>query len=422
MELLTSIEVILVFVSFLFLVGCLLTPVADRLGAPFLLLFLFIGMMMGENGIGGVQFDDFTFAYDIGSIALALILFSGGLDTTRASFKKAGMPSLMLAVVGVIATTFIVGLLINFLFSVPLALSLLLGAVVGSTDAAATFLLLRQRNIQLKDGLGETLMVEAGINDPMAIFLTITMVTIVDNELAMDAATFISFLPQLAQQLGLGLVAGILGGFITALLINRVKMPVSLFAPFAMAACLLIFNLTALSGGSGFLAVFIGGAILRDRMTHQTERVSQFHDGLSWISQIVLFLMLGLLVTPQELLNHVPLGLGVAAVLIFIARPLATVISLAPFGIGWRQQAFIGWVGLRGAVPIFLAIIPVISPGPVSSGFFDVVFVVVVASLLLQGWTISLAARWLRLIADPEDGPKLPLGKGKAKARAKGKD
>jgi len=413
MELLGSIELVLVVVSFLFLVGCLMTPIADRMGAPFLLLFLFIGMMMGENGIGGIGFSDFNLAYDIGSIALALILFSGGLDTSREAFKKAGAPSVMLAVFGVIVTAAIVGILIYYIFGIPLAISLLLGAVVGSTDAAATFLLLRQRNIKLKDGLGETLMVEAGINDPMAIFLTITMVAIVDSDLPLDAATFASFLPELARQLGLGLVTGIAGGFASAFLINRVKMPVSLFAPFALASALLIFNLTAISNGSGFLAVFIAGAILRDRMTHQTERVSQFHDGLSWISQIVLFLMLGLLVTPMDVLAHVPLGLGVAVVLIFIARPIATSLSLTPFRIGWRQQVFVGWVGLRGAVPIFLAIIPVISPGPLSAGFFDVVFVVVVTSLFLQGWTISFAARKLGLIAEPEDEPELPLRKAK---------
>ncbi len=408
-----SLEILLIFVSFLFLLGCLLTPVAERLGAPFLLLFLFVGMLMGENGIGGVKFDDFSLAYEVGSIALALVLFSGGLDTTRETFRKAAAPAIVLAIFGVLATAGIVGGLIYLLFDLPLEVCLLLGAVVGSTDAAATFLLLRQRNIQLKDDLGETLMVEAGINDPMAIFLTITMVAIVDNELPLDMATFISFLPELGRQLGFGLVAGIIGGFLTAFLINRVRMPVSLFAPFAMASALLLFNLTSIMGGSGFLAVFIAGALLRDRMTHQTERVRQFHDGISWISQIVLFLILGLLVTPKELVAQIPLGLGIAAVLIFIARPVAASLSLAPFRIGWRQQAFVGWVGLRGAVPIFLAIIPVISPGPLSSGFFDVVFVVVIVSLILQGWTISLVARWLGLIAEPEGGAELPFEKAK---------
>ena len=408
-----SLEILLIFVSFLFLIGCLLTPIAERLGAPFLLLFLFVGMFMGENGIGGVSFNDFNLAYEVGSIALALVLFSGGLDTTRDTFRKAAAPAIVLAIFGVLATAGIVGGLIFLIFDLPLQICLLLGAVVGSTDAAATFLLLRQRNIQLKDGLGETLMVEAGINDPMAIFLTITMVAIVDNELPLDIATFISFLPELGRQLGYGLVAGIIGGVLIAFFINRVRMPVSLFAPFAMASALLLFNLTALLGGSGFLAVFIAGALLRDHMTHQTERVRQFHDGISWISQIVLFLILGLLVTPKELIAQIPLGLGIAAVLIFIARPIATSLSLTPFRIGWRQQAFIGWVGLRGAVPIFLAIIPVISPGPLSSGFFDVVFVVVIVSLILQGWTISLAARWLGLIAEPEGEAELPLEKPK---------
>ncbi|WP_373087532.1 potassium/proton antiporter [Sneathiella sp.] len=408
-----SLSYLLIFITSLFVVGCLLTPIAARMGAPFLLLFLCIGMLMGEDGVGGVRFDDFPLAYEIGAISLALILFSGGLDTDSRTLRKAAAPAFVLSIAGVVLTTGIVGVLIHVFFDLALAEGLLLGAVIGSTDAAATFLLLRQRNIRLKDGLGETLMVEAGINDPMAIFLTLTMVTIVDTELPLNMTTFVSFLPDLALQLGLGALAGGVGGVVISTLINRIKMPVSLFAPFAMAAALLVFNLTTVFGGSGFLAVYICGVILRHRMTHQTERVIQFHDGLSWISQIVLFLMLGLLVTPMDVLGQIPYGLGVAAVLIFIARPLATVLCLTPFRVGLRQQAFIGWVGLRGAVPIFLAIIPIISPGPVSTGFFDVVFVVVVASLFLQGWTISLAARWLGLIEEPLDGPELPLAKAK---------
>ncbi|TNE39334.1 MAG: potassium/proton antiporter [Alphaproteobacteria bacterium] len=404
---------LLAFISSLFVIGCLLTPLAARLGAPFLLLFLCIGMLMGEDGIGGVHFDSFDLAYEIGAVALALILFSGGFDTKRDTLRRAAAPAFVLSIAGVVLTTLFAGVLVHFLFGPPLADSLLLGAVIGSTDAAATFLLLRQRNTRLKNGLGEMLIVEAGINDPMAIFLTITMVAIVDQNLPVDLATFVSFLPELALQLGLGLLGGLIGGIVIAALINRVKMPVGLFAPFAMVSALLLFNLITIAGGSGFLAVYVAGVILRHRMRHQTERVSQFHDGLSWISQIVLFLMLGLLVTPRDLLAQIPLGLGVAAVLIFIARPLATFLCLTPFGIPFRQQLFVGWVGLKGAVPIFLAIIPVISPGPVTAGFFDVVFVVVVASLILQGWTISPAARILGLNDISEEEAELPLSQGK---------
>lgn len=395
-----SLSIIIILISTLFLIGCLLTPIAARLGAPFLLLFLCIGMLMGEDGFGGVFFNDFTLAYEIGSIALALILFSGGLDTDVGTLKKAAAPAFVLSIAGVILTAVICGALIHFLFGLSFAKSLLLGAVIGSTDAAATFLLLRQRDIHLKDGLGETLMVEAGINDPMAIFLTIMMVAIVDANLPLNLDTLISFLPELFTQLGLGVVFGAIGGFIAAALINRIRMPVSLFAPFALATALLVFNATAIYDGSGFLAVYVCGVLVRHRVTHQTERVSQFHDGLSWISQIVLFLMLGLLVTPSNLMAILPIGLGVAGILIFIARPIATFLCLTPFGMGLRQQVFIGWVGLRGAVPIFLAIIPVISPGPIGEGFFDIVFVVVIASLFLQGWTISLMARWLGLTED----------------------
>ncbi|MEH6545970.1 MAG: potassium/proton antiporter [Sneathiella sp.] len=396
-----SLSFLIILMSSLFLVGCLLTPIAARMGAPFLLLFLCIGMLMGEDGVGGISFSDFPLAYEIGAVALALILFSGGLDTDSKTLKKAAAPAFVLAIVGVILTSGIVGLLIHFIFDIDLDKSLLLGAVVGSTDAAATFLILRQRDIKLKNGLGETLMVEAGINDPVAIFLTIMMVAIVDAELPLDASTLVSFLPELATQLGLGIIGGVVGGVAGAMLINRVKMPVSLYAPFATATALLIFNLTSIFDGSGFLAVYICGVILRYRMKNQVERVSQFHDGLSWISQIVLFLMLGLLVTPSNLMTSIPMGLAVAAILMFLARPIATYACLIPFRMNFREQTFLGWVGLRGAVPIFLAIIPVISPGPVDESFFNIVFVVVIASLFLQGWSISLVARLLGLIEKP---------------------
>lgn len=396
-----SLSFLIILMSSLFLVGCLLTPIAARMGAPFLLLFLCIGMLMGEDGVGGISFSDFPLAYEIGAVALALILFSGGLDTDSKTLKKAAAPAFVLAIVGVILTSGIVGLLIHFIFDIDLDKSLLLGAVVGSTDAAATFLILRQRDIKLKNGLGETLMVEAGINDPVAIFLTIMMVAIVDAELPLDASTLVSFLPELATQLGLGIIGGVVGGIAGAMLINRVKMPVSLYAPFATATALLIFNLTSIFDGSGFLAVYICGVILRYRMKNQMERVSQFHDGLSWISQIVLFLMLGLLVTPSNLMSSIPMGLAVAAILMFLARPIATYACLIPFRMNFREQTFLGWVGLRGAVPIFLAIIPVISPGPVDESFFNIVFVVVIASLFLQGWSISLVARLLGLIEKP---------------------
>ncbi|USG62745.1 potassium/proton antiporter [Sneathiella marina] len=392
---------LIILMSSLFLAGCLLTPIAARMGAPFLLLFLCIGMLVGVDGIGGIRFNDFPLAYEIGAIALALILFSGGLDTDSTTLKKAAAPAFILAIVGVILTSGIVGILIHFIFDIDLDKSLLLGAVVGSTDAAATFLILRQRNIKLRNGLGETLMVEAGINDPVAIFLTIMMVAIVDAQLPLSLSTLVSFLPELASQLGLGIVGGVVGGYGAAILINRINMPVSLYAPFAMATALLIFNLTSIFDGSGFLAVYICGVILRYRMKNQTERVGQFHDGLSWISQIVLFLMLGLLVTPSSLLDTIPMGLVVAAILMFLARPIATYICLTPFRMNFKDQTFLGWVGLRGAVPIFLAIIPVISSGPVDESFFNIVFVVVIASLFLQGWSISLVARWLGLIEKP---------------------
>lgn len=389
-----SLEWALLVVAGLVLSSVLLSPLAIRLGAPILLLFLGIGMLVGQDGPGGYAFDDFELAYHIGSIALAVILFSGGLGTRVRDIRVCWGPALMLATLGVAITATVVGVSI-WLLGVPLLVALLLGAVIGSTDAAATFLLLQGRGIKLKGRVMETIVVESGLNDPMAIFLTIVLVSFVDAggaELSWDLGG--SFV----LQLGVGAVAGILGGLILAWLINGLELASGLFAVLALSGAMALFGGTQLIGGSGYLAVYLCGVVLMDRLSGvRREELDITHGSLAWLSQILMFLMLGLLVTPHQFRGEVLHAAGIAFILIFVARPLAVAVCLAPFRFSLNERLFIAWVGLRGAVPIFLAIIPVMSPGPVDVNFFNVVFMVVIASLVLQGWTMPWLARRLDL-------------------------
>ena len=406
-----AVNLLLLVTALLVFVSILLTPISARIGAPLLLLFLGLGMLLGENGPGGIEFDQFRLAFELGSLALAVILFSGGLDTTREAFRQAAAPALVLATLGVVLTSAIVGVAAAWLFAMPLTHGLLLGAVVGSTDAAATFLLLQQRRLLLKGRVRETILVESGINDPMAIFLTTSLVVLVDTGAPLSAEALLDLLPDLLMRLGLGALVGLGGGWALAMLINRIELHAGLDPPFALAGAIGLFAATQLAGGSGFLAIYLCGVALRACLRRPAERIIHFHEGLAWLAQIAMLVMLGLLVTPKELGATLLPALAMAAVLIFIARPVAALVCLLPFRFPAREQLYIGWVGLRGAVPIFLAIIPVISPGPITVSFFNVVFVIVVVSLVLQGWTISGAARWLGVAAEgpaPQGAPALP--------------
>ena len=396
MNLLLFAAALLVFISIL------LTPISARIGAPLLLLFLGLGMLLGENGPGGIEFDHFDLAYDLGGLALAIILLSGGLDTTRDEVRRAAAPALVLATAGVVLTSAIVGAAAAWLFGTPLTHGLLLGAVVGSTDAAATFLLLQQSGVRLTGRVRETILVESGINDPLAIFLTTSLVVLVDAGAALTVEAVLDLLPDLLTRLGFGALAGLGGGWALAWLIDRIELHSGLEPPFALAGAVALFAATQAAGGSGFLAIYLCGVTLRACLRQPAERIVHFHEGLAWLAQIAMLVMLGLLVTPAELGAILLPALAMAAVLIFVARPVAVLVCLLPFRFPAREQLYIGWVGLRGAVPIFLAIIPVISPGPISVGFFNIVFVIVVVSLVLQGWTIAAAARWLGVAAESQ--------------------
>lgn len=418
-----SLDLLLLTGAALVTISVLVSPLATRLGAPILLVFLGIGMLVGQDGPGGVAFDDFELAYAVGSVALAVILFAGGLGTSVAAIRVCWGPALALATLGVVLTSALVGGAVWWLGGVALPVALLLGAVVGSTDAAATFLLLQGRGIRLRGRVMETIVVESGLNDPMAIFLTLVLVTVVGGALAgaeeapiwADVAGFVLVF---LRQLGIGALAGALGGVLLAAAMNRLALAAGLYAVLALAFALALFGGTQLLGGSGYLALYLAGVLLMHRVrTELRPELDMTHASLAWLSQILMFLMLGLLVAPRELGAELADGAAVAALLIFVARPLAVAIVLAPFRFRLYERLFIAWVGLRGAVPIFLAILPVVSPGPIGTRFFNVVFIVVIASLLLQGWTIPWLAKRLQLVAtDAEPPPADPLSPGREEA------
>jgi potassium/hydrogen antiporter len=394
----------LIFVGALLVAASiLLVMVSSRIGAPLLLVFLMLGMLAGEDGPGGIQFRDFKLTYLVGSVALAIILFDGGLRTPRSAFKLALWPATSLATVGVLLTAGIGGAIASWALGVGWLPGLLIGATIASTDAAAVFLLLHARGTELSKRVSATLEVESGVNDPMAIFLTVACI-----ELLMNGGTDLGGLHIvvrfLVQMIG-GAAIGICGGFALLWLINRVEIAAGLYPILAAAVALTVFAGAQLFEASGFLAVYLTGLVLGNNRHRAQQVISRFHDGLAWLSQITMFLLLGLLVTPSQLLNNWHAEILVALSLIFIARPIAVFVSLAPFQFSWRERSFIAWVGLRGAVPIFLASIPVMAGLPNGMTIFNVAFVVVIASLLLQGWTIAPAARFLGLELPPAPEP-----------------
>jgi len=382
----------------LILISVLAGIVSSRVGAPLLLVFLALGMLAGEDGLLGIQFDDFENAYLICGMALAIILFDGGLRTPYSSIRSAWRPAGVLATLGVVLTAGITGLAAHHLLGFELLSSLLIGAIVGSTDAAAVFLLLHQRGMMLPRQVNSTLEVESGVNDPMAVFLTVSLVELIT---APGDSLGITALENFAQQFGLGAVLGMASGMLLAWVVNRIELAQGLYPVFVVSAALVVFGGTQELGGSGFLAVYLAGIVAGNQRLRASHVIRRFHDGLAWISQIVMLVLLGLLVTPRDLMPDLADASLIALVLVFVARPLAVLVCLAPFRFSAAERAFVAWVGLRGAVPIFLAIIPVLGGIPESVRYFNVAFLVVLTSVLLQGWTVPWVARWLKLELPP---------------------
>ena len=385
--------------ALLVLAGIMSSLVATRFGAPLLLVFLIVGMLAGEAGPGGVKFDDVRVAYLVGSIALALILFDGGLRTRLATFRSVLAPAATLATVGVMITAGLTAPVARYLLDMSWSESLLVGAVVASTDAAAVFFLVHARGLRLRPRVGATLEVESGSNDPFAVLLTVLLV----EYLSAGEGSWGHVLAVLAEQAVLGAIIGILGGRAIVFVLNRLALAQGLHAPFVTTSALVIFGLASGLHASGFLAVYLAGLVVGNRPTRAHNTVVVFLDAVTWLAQIVMFVMLGLLVWPQRLLESIWPALAVAGTLMFIARPVAVFFCLAPFRFQWREKTFISWVGLRGAVGIFLASIPLLVDLPNAHLYFDIAFVVVLTSLLIQGWTIPAAARRLHIALPRHD-------------------
>ncbi len=365
---------------------------SSRVGAPLLLVFLILGMLVGEDGPGGVLFDDFEAAYFVSSLALAIILFDGGFRTPMSALRLSWKPATSLATVGVFITAGITGLFAHLVFDASWLYAFAIGAVVASTDAAAVFLLLHQHGMELRRRVSTTLEVESGVNDPMAVFLIIALVQAMTQEHGLSVPEAVLLF---VQQMGLGAIIGIAGGMLLAWSINRLQLAAGLYPVFVVAGAFVIYGGSQVVEASGFLAVYLAGIVAGNRRLRASKLIRRFHDGIAWISQIAMFLMLGLLVTPTKLLPDLEEGAVVAIGLIFVARPIAVIVSLLPFRFSLREMFFIGWVGLRGAVPIFLAIIPVLGGVPGAMLFFNIAFIVVFASLVLQGWSTPWVARRL---------------------------
>ncbi|KKO46493.1 potassium transporter Trk [Arsukibacterium ikkense] len=377
----------------LFFVSIIATLISARLGAPMLLIFLVIGMIAGEDGLAGIQFDNPQTAFLIGSIALVIILFDGGMRTHPERFRVALAPASMLATLGVVITCGVVGLSAAYLLNLSIVEGLLLGAILSSTDAAAVFSIFQSQRLQIKQRVASTLEIESGSNDPMAVMLTLTLVSVLAQDAKLDWLVLLSFL----QQAVVGGAMGYGAGRVFVFLCRKLPLSFAFFPLLAVASSIFIYAITNSFGGSGFLAVYLMGYLVGNARLPQIIHILRMHDGLAWISQITMFLMLGLLVVPSNLKEHLVDALILAGILIFIARPLAVMISLIPFRFPLKDLVFISWVGLRGAVPIILALFPWLAGVPNEHLYFDVAFVVVIVSLLLQGWSLVPVARWLKL-------------------------
>ncbi|MDE3196451.1 MAG: potassium/proton antiporter [Acidobacteriota bacterium] len=387
----TSHELILLAGS-LGLVSIVVGAMSARLQAPLLLVFLLLGMLAGEDGPGGIAFNDFHASYLIGSIALAVILFEGGLKTHRATIRLAIAPSLALATIGITLTAGIVATAAVWLFSLSWPQALLIGAVLAPTDAAAVNHMLRSAAIAAPERVTAALELESGLNDPMSVFLTALLV---EGLTSSSSPTAGHALLLLLEEMGGGALAGIIGGNLLLWLLRRLPVQISLYPVLALSAVLFVFGAAQTLGASGFLAVYLVGIVVGTKGFEKLPALTYAAETFAWLAQVILFLMLGLLVAPHELIPFIGPILAIAMVLLFLGRPLGCFACLLPFGYSAREAAFVSWAGLRGAAPIYLAIIPVLAGLNEGPSFFGAVFGVVIASLALQGWTFAPAARLL---------------------------
>ncbi|MEX2570209.1 MAG: potassium/proton antiporter [Gemmatimonadota bacterium] len=390
--------------ALLLILGIVSSKFSTRIGLPVLVLFLVLGMLAGSEGIGGIEFENFSLAHAIGTITLAIILFDGGLRTPKRAFEIAWQPSLLLATGGVLITSVVTGLGASYILGIPILEGILLGSIVGSTDAAAVFSLLRSAGVHLKERLAATLEIESGSNDPMAVFLTVGLLEILLGRLEPGFGLLGFFL----LQMGVGAIIGIGSGLVAVRVINRINLEAAGLYPVLTGACgMLAYGIAASLGGSGFLAIYLAGVVIGNHRIVFQRGTFLFHDGLAWAGQITMFVVLGLLSFPSGLLGVAAEGIGIALILIFIARPIAVFPLLLPFRFTLREISLVSWVGLKGAVPIILAIYPLLFGLPDGDLLFNVVFFVVLASAITQGSSVPWAAR--RLGLEEEAPPEAPV-------------
>ncbi|MBX3001306.1 MAG: potassium/proton antiporter [Caldilineaceae bacterium] len=401
-----SLEFILLAASLLLLISVVASKASGRLGVPALVLFLAIGMFAGSDGPGGIQFEDYELTQRLGILALVFILFAGGLDTDWGFVRPALWKGLSLATLGVLITAALVGAFVVLVFDFSWLQGLLVGAIVSSTDAAAVFAIMRSRGVGLKGDLKPLIELESGSNDPMAVFLTTALVSLLQNA---ETSPWL-LIPMLLQQMGLGALCGYLFGRAMTWIVNHLNLEYEgLYPVMTLGLVLLTYSATTLIGGNGFLAIYLAGIVMGNAYLIHKRSLRRFHDGLAWLMQIVMFLTLGLLVFPSRLPAVIGAGLLISAFLILVARPVSVLLTLLPFRMDLRETAMVGWVGLRGAVPIILATFPLLAGIDRVGIIFDLVFFIVLTSVLIQGTTIPLMARWLRVDTPQRQRTRAPL-------------
>lgn len=404
------VDTLILVAGLLVLLGIVSSKVSTRLGMPVLVLFLLVGMAAGSEGIGRLEFEDYRLAHAIGTVALVMILFDGGLGTSMVSIRSSWKPSMLLATLGVLVTAAITGLAAHWILGISLLEGMLLGSIVGSTDASAVFLVLRTGGVGLPKKISSVLEVESASNDPAAIFLTLGCIELLLGKVSFGPGLLKLF----ALQMAVGAVIGYAGGRGTVWIANRIELGATgLYPVLVSACCLLTYGLTVQLGGSGFLAVYLAGVVVGNRRLAFQQGIRRFHDAIAWLAQILMFVTLGLLCFPSRLWEAGGKAILIAAVLMLVARPVAVLISASPFRFHWKELTFISWVGLKGAVPITLATFPLMFATPEVSLqaplLFDVVFFIVVVSAVLQGSTLASAARWLGLERPRDPDPPVTL-------------
>ena len=392
--------------SMLLLISIFAGKTSYRFGVPTLVLFLLVGILAGSEGIGRIEFNDPAIAQFIGIVSLNFILFSGGLDTNWKSIKPVLWQGVSLSTLGVLFTALSLGTFVWLITDFTIYEGLLLGAIVSSTDAAAVFSILRSKSLALKANLRPTLELESGSNDPMAYFLTIAFLGLVVNQ----DQSLVSIIPLFLQQILIGVAAGFIFGKLSKMVINKINLDFEgLYPVLAVALMFVVFSATDAVGGNGFLAVYLSGVYLGNQDFIHKKTILRFFDGVAWLMQIVLFLTLGLLVYPSDIIPVVGMGILISAFLILIARPLGVWLSLIPFKMKKRRRWYISWVGLRGAVPIVFATYPLLAGIEKAHMIFNIVFFVSLTSVLIQGTTLSVVARWLHVALPLRVKPKSPV-------------